>query len=120
MEESERVSFTICSHCLRLRLASYLLIYCLPGCEGLTHDSRVLEDATSKGFEQFKLLRQRYVGNKVMRLCAVPHIVFAPRLTHHHYYSHPTRYRRLKVPILKLGIGRCRQGRMISSLLPNS
>ena len=27
------------------------MIYCLPGWEGLTHDSRALEDATSKGFE---------------------------------------------------------------------
>ena len=78
MEESERVSFTICSHCLRLWLASYLLIYCLLVWEGLTHDSLVLEDGTSKGFEQFKLLRQRYVGNKVMRLCAV-HTLYLPQ-----------------------------------------
>jgi len=50
-----------------------------------------------------------------MRLCAGPHFVFAPRPTRYHYYSHPTRDR-LKVPILKLEIGRCRQGRMISIL----
>ena len=30
-----------------------------------------------------------YVGNKVMRLCAEPHTVFAPRPTHHHYVLSP-------------------------------
>ena len=34
-----------------------------------------------RGVEQFKLLRQRYVGNKA-RLCAGPHILFAPRPTY--------------------------------------
>ena len=38
-----------------------------------------------RGVEQFKLLRQRYVGNKA---------------------HDATRYRRLKFPILELGIGR--------------
>jgi hypothetical protein len=58
-----------------LKLACYLLVY--------LYD--MIFFLAIYGVEEFKLLRQRYVGNKA---------------------HDATRYRRLKIPKLELGIGR--------------